>query len=702
MRRILIGSSIRGRSIRLAAFVVVAAALTTLSVTPDPAAQLIGVEAPAALEPRLTALVLVGALSAALAGAVIALVTVASQVEGLRHTARRLAGASSTSGLTELNALGAAVGELKAESATVRRELEEARSAEAGAEARTAELSGRLQDHAERFGALILNSADVILVVNDAGLITYFTPSLATVLGRRPKLFSSLDSIVHGQDIEQVERTVNGSGAGSPLQSVEFRLRAPSGEWRTFGAVVTDLREHPGVRGFVINGRDITDRKDLERQLTQRAFYDPLTRLPNRSLLMDRLAQKLREVAYLDRAVSVLFIDIDRFKNVNDTLGHAAGDALLEALAGRLQRVVGPTYTIARFGGDEFVVVIDDDERAAIGLANRIMMDLAVPLLLNDQEVLVGVSIGIASADDLGVSGDELVRRSDVALYQAKAAGRGRAEVYQETTDAFTREQLALEADLRGAASRGELFLEYQPYVDLASWEMRGLEALVRWAHPERGPLPPGDFIPLAEETGTIVEIGRWVLGQAAREMRRRQLADPAYARRVLNVNLAPRELREPDLVAYVQRVLEDTGLDPSALQLEITEGALVDEAEETAAVLARLKDLGVRLAVDDFGTGYSSLSYLARLPLDTIKIDRSFVTRLGADPRSESVSRSIVALARSLEMDVVAEGIETEAQLERLRALGCHLGQGWLIARAVPAEALDTLRLERPRPLAA
>jgi diguanylate cyclase (GGDEF)-like protein/PAS domain S-box-containing protein len=694
LKRLIAGHSIRGRGIRLVLLVLIAGLVAAIAVDPVPAAHVVGVDPPEAMDTHLIALALIAVLSMALTGALISLLSVGSQVDEFVASAVRARGTPPAADLRELQELGVALADLKTEMAARRREAGNARSAESAAEERSVEVSGRLQDHTERFGALVLNVSDVILVVNESGLITYFTPSLATLLGHRPKLFSSLDSIVRREDMEQIQRTMAASAAGSSLQhSVEFRVADALGEWRTFDAVVTDSRDHPAVRGFVINGRDITDRKDLEEQLTQRAFYDPLTRLPNRSLLMDRLAQKLLKVADRDRAVSVLFIDVDRFKNVNDSLGHAAGDGLLEALASRLQQVVGPTDTIARFGGDEFIVLVDGLEEAALNLATQIMADLAMPLALSNQEILVGVSIGIATTDDSAISGDELVRRSDVALYQAKTAGRGRAAIYEHSTDAFTRERLALEADLRGAAARGELFLEYQPYADLASGEVQGLEALVRWQHPERGTIPPNDFIPLAEETGTIVEIGRWVLKEASEVFRHRQLVDPDYTDRVLNVNLAPRELRERDLVTYVRQVLAETGLKPCALQLEITEGALVDDAEETAVILAQLKDLGVRLAVDDFGTGYSSLSYLARLPLDTVKIDRSFVTHLGSDPRSEAICRSIVALARSLDMDVVAEGIETRAQLMRLRALGCRRGQGWLIARPVPAESLDTLR---------
>ena len=659
----------------------------------------LGMDVPgAAASPQLPLPLLV-ALGAGASAGIVSALTLSQVAAAARQLEDRLRAGQPgplESSFLEFNTLGSQLNDVLTTHAGLRQRLRNLTSERESATGEINRLCSQLEESSERFQALVLNSTDIIFVVNQTSLITYFTPSLATVLGKRPKILTPLSAIVHPDDLAQLERAILGfSDRSVSMDSgAEFRIQTRSGEWRTFDGVITDLSADRSVRGVVVNGRDVTANKELQRQLTEQAFYDSLTRLPNRALLMDRLEQMLQAMARTNQNVSLLFIDVDRFKKVNDTFGHAAGDALLTSLTERLRGALREGETLARFGGDEFVLIAEADEDAAAAVAGRLLKQLENPLSVEGREVIVSVSIGIATATGAPDSPEEILRRADIALSQAKSEGRGRFVVYHPTSDAFTPERLALEADLRGAAERGELVLHYQPYVELSSGEVRGVEALVRWNHPTRGRISPDDFIPGAEETGTIVEIGRWVLGEACRQARRWHQGVPASRQVILNVNLSPRELREPGILEHVRRTLRETGLAPSKLQIEITEGALVDKTD-AASTLAQLKDIGVRLAMDDFGTGYSSLSYLARFPLDSVKIDRAFVSGLGSDPRSEAICRSIVALGQSLHMDIVAEGIEEDVQFETLRELGCTAGQGWLIARPVPGDAIPDLFAE-------
>ena len=433
-------------------------------------------------------------------------------------------------------------------------------------------------------------------------------------------------------------------------------------------------------------------RREAETRLVHQAYHDPLTDLPNRALLLDRLGQALARAGRRDETVGVLFLDLDRFKLVNDSLGHPAGDRLLIEVAARLGGCARPGDTVARLGGDEFVVLLDGlAETAEAGkVADQVAEALEAPFALGEHDVAVTASIGVALAGPGQAGPSELLRDADVALYRAKERGKARYAVFDPGMGAGVRQRAALEADLRWALERGELRLAYQPLVELATGRVAAAEALARWAHPERGPVPPAEFIPLAEDTGLIVPLGRWVLDEACRQARAwaEEHADPP----VVAVNLSARQFQHPDLVEDVAEALLRSGLSPRLLELELTESAVMADPEAAVATLRQLKGLGTGLAIDDFGTGYSSLGYLRRFPLDLLKIDKAFVAGLGRIAEDAAIVEAVVGLAHTLGLRVVAEGVETADQAARLRGLGCELAQGYLFGKPVTPEELGAL----------
>ncbi len=436
--------------------------------------------------------------------------------------------------------------------------------------------------------------------------------------------------------------------------------------------------------------RDIRERRAIQERLARQSFYDTLTGLPNRSLFMDRVTHALGWARPDDATpLAVLLLDLDRFKVINESLGHAVGDQLLAAVGRRLNEALRPADTIARLGGDEFAVLVDGlaGEAAAEGLARRMVEALATPFLVEGRDTYVSASIGVALSRAGSQSASDLLREAEIALYRAKADAGDRVSLFHPRMSASSMERLELELDLRRAVERDELRVHYQPLVDLRTGRTVGHEALVRWQHPTRGLLPPLSFIPLAEETGLILTIGDVVLAEACRQARAWQLLDPTLADLVVSVNLSARQFARPDLAARVAAVLAETGLAPGTLELEITESLAMSDAEATGVTLRALHELGVRVVLDDFGTGYSSLAYLSRLPLDVIKIDRSFVAGLHDSAANLAIVRAVVGLAQGLGISVTAEGIEREDQLEALRELGCDRGQGFLFARPRPAD---------------
>jgi len=458
---------------------------------------------------------------------------------------------------------------------------------------------------------------------------------------------------------------------------------------------VVPIRNDAGeITHWMASQRDVTERKALEEQLRHQAFHDPLTGLPNRALFTDRLEHALARTERREGKVAVLFMDLDNFKIVNDSMGHEAGDSFLVAVAGRLKACLWPEDTLTRFGGDEFVVLLEgiSDINQATRVAERITEALREPFVVEGREVFPTLSIGIVVAASSQDRPKDLLRRADVAMYRAKEKGRAGYEVFDPSMNTQVLKRLESESDLRRALRRGEFGVYYQPKVLLETGGIVGMEALVRWEHPERGLVSPAEFIPLAEENGMIVPIGRWVLEEACRQTREWQDLYPSDPPLVICVNISGRQFRYPELVQDVVRVLRETRLKPGSLDLEITENILIEDARSNGTPVHRLRRLGAKLIIDDFGTGYSSLSYLKRLPIDFLKIDRSFVEGLGKDPKDEGIVSAVIDLAHVLGMEPIAEGVESAEQATRLRELGCLLAQGNFFSKPLPAEAAGVL----------
>ncbi len=551
----------------------------------------------------------------------------------------------------------------------------------------------------DRFRSLVQHSSDTTLVIGKDQTITYASPATASLLGREPAAvvgMAALD-LVHPDDRERGALQLAARlSEDAPTDPVEIRMGHQDGTWRDVEAVISDLRKTPSVGGYVANLRDMTERKEAEALLAHRALHDPLTGLANRTLILDRAEQMLARCARSHEPAAALFVDLDNFKDINDTLGHEAGDKLLLAIADRFLATVRSSDTVGRLGGDEFVILTEGNSLAAGPelLAERLHEVLNEPFHLEGFEgrpVTITGSIGISSG--LRSSAEELLRDADLALYRAKGDGKDRWVLFEPTMQSEVLDRLGLKMDLQSALERGEFFLLYQPLFDLATTRIYGVEALIRWCHPTRGVVGPDDFIPMLEESGLIVEVGRWVLAEACRQTAEWKRHGHDLT---ISVNVSMRQLEAPVLVDHVREALHAAELEPGALLLEITETALMRDADSTIARLTKLKSLGVLIAIDDFGTGYSSLGYLRQFPVDAVKIDRSFITAMGDSPESGVLVHTMVALGRALGLGTVAEGIEDEFQLERLRTEGCERGQGFLVSRPISPPEIEAMLVAR------
>ena len=547
----------------------------------------------------------------------------------------------------------------------------------------------------ERYASLIANASDVIMIVAADGVLRFVSPACERTLGLKPEEITgkSLPELWVGEDGEKVrvflaEVAATRSGAVGPVE-----LRIERGARRcVIEGVGSNLTEDPAVQGLALNFRDISERKALEEQLRQLAFHDPLTLLANRNLFRDRVQHSLTLAQSGHSSVAVMFLDLDNFKNINDSLGHDAGDCLLQAVAQRIVKTTRSSDTVARLGGDEFAVLLEGIAASADvnRLADALIKTLDLPFALDGIEVRVAASIGVAFSTPEG-GAEALLSNADIAMYHAKAAGKNRHVTFKPQMQDMLHERLRLEADIGRALANQEFFLEYQPIVDLGTRSLLGVEALVRWRHPEAGILMPGRFIQVAEECGQIVKLGRWVLKQACLDLCawRKSIAGGAGLR--LAVNISGRHLQHGELVDDVAQALQESGLEPGNLVIELTESTTMYNTDANLERFQRLKALGVRLAIDDFGTGYSSLSYLHRFPIDILKIDRSFVSRLTNSDNGPELARAVITLGETLGLDTVAEGIELEPQVAALVALGCVAGQGFLFAKAGSLEQLST-----------
>jgi diguanylate cyclase (GGDEF)-like protein/PAS domain S-box-containing protein len=554
------------------------------------------------------------------------------------------------------------------------------------------------------FRTLVQDTSDAILIVSDEGMVRYASPSAASIFGEVAVEGWYLLELVADASRDDVDRafTQLRDFSSSGPRYVDQRITRHDGVSVQVRVRCSDLRDDPTVAGLVLTLRDVTEQRQLEEELKYQAFHDALTGLPNRVLFQDRISQQLAAAGRTGMTVGVLFVDLDDFKVVNDTMGHGVGDELIAAAAVRLAGVVRDSDTAARLGGDEFAVLIGnvEDSAAVEAVADRVIQAFSEPFQLASGSMLTTVTIGVATTKD-SANTDDLLRHADLALYAAKAAGKRQWRRYQPVLSAELMRRRELQAALEEAVARSAFTLVYQPIVTLATGELAGFEALVRWPHPQWGMMQPDQFIALAEETGQIISLGSWVLAQAAADIARwRQ--DPhqeAQARKLyVSVNVSARQFSSSGFVDGVRRVLDASGLEPGALMLELTESVLLRRDERLQSDLKELKTIGVKLAIDDFGTGYSSLSYLRELPIDVVKMDKSFVEGIADSLQRLALAEGIVRIARTLQLEVIAEGIESEIQRELLTSMGCQSGQGYLLAMpmaASQAEALAQMRCD-------
>jgi diguanylate cyclase (GGDEF)-like protein/PAS domain S-box-containing protein len=553
-----------------------------------------------------------------------------------------------------------------------------------------------------RFASLVQHSSDVVAVIDADATVRFASPSSAGVLGFAPEDLAGIrfTELVHPEDKTRVlsflTRTVEPTGV-----TMEFRMRTRDGRYRHVETLRTDLLHDPNVEGIVLNTRDISERKLFEEQLAHQAFHDPITNLANRALFHDRVRHAIEWQERDRRPVAVLFMDLDDFKAINDSLGHATGDRLLAEVGERLRRTLRAADTAARLGGDEFAILLEDSGEGiqAADVAERVLRSFDAPFELDGTEVFVRTSVGIAISEGEGegrTDAEELLRNADVAMYMAKEAGKGRYQLFEPEMHDTALRRLELKADLQRALEHGEFVLHYQPVIELESGRVSGVEALVRWNHPRRGIVPPLEFIPLAEETGLIVPIGRWVLGEAARYAVRLQHRYPMDPPLHMAVNLSARQVARPEIVDEVRAILEETRLDPATLTLEITESVMMSDMERAIGRLHELKSLGVQLAIDDFGTGYSSLNYVRRFPVDILKVDKSFIDGIADGGEPSALTAAVIELAGILNLRPVAEGIERADQLERLLELHCDYGQGFYFSRPLAEDALHRMLDDR------
>ncbi len=556
-----------------------------------------------------------------------------------------------------------------------------------------------LAESEAKFRSVILNCSDIILILSSQGDITYQNQSMTKILGYSSQhLFGTqIKTLVHPDDLAKFSQILNEIKTGIDTSiTIELRFRHQDQGWNTLEMTGINLLSDVSVNGILINARDITQRKETEEKLQFLAWKDPLTQLFNRAYFSQCIENQFhRKKRNSDYTFALVFLDLDRFKVVNDSLGHAAGDQLLQQIAKRLNVCVRPTDTISRLGGDEFAILLSDVDglEQVISVAERVSKKLQAPFVLEGKEVFSSASMGIALCPAGEGSPEELLRDADTALYRAKENGRGRYEIFDQEMHQQAVNFLRIETELRKAMHSDALQLYYQPIICLRTGKLRGMEALIRWHHPEHGLISPENFIPIAEETRLIETLGWWVFQQACSDLQAWDGLGSEQLNLYVSINISTRQFNQPDLVEKIEQAIANRAIDPSRLCLEITESALIQNPDSAAEMFSKLKKVGIKLFMDDFGTGYSSLSYLQRFPVDTLKIDRSFISHISLSENQQSSSenleivRAIASLAKNLGINVIAEGIEKACQVQLLKALDCDFGQGYWFAKPMNSE---------------
>jgi diguanylate cyclase (GGDEF)-like protein/PAS domain S-box-containing protein len=562
------------------------------------------------------------------------------------------------------------------------------------------QVEAALQATEGRFRVLTESAMDMVTVLDANGVITYQSPSVRHLLGIDPAamLGKSQFDFVHHDDVENMRaKFAELVKQGYIDKPFEFRTRAADGTWRTLESIGKSCLDIPAVRGIVVNTRDVTERRVIEQRIAHLAYHDALTGLPNRSLMQDRISSAIARAERTGKKFAVMFIDIDNFKNINDSLGHDAGDELLRSVSRRLSDSIRAHDTIARQGGDEFIVLLDQLEghQGATRVAQKILEALRAVFPLSGSDHHVSGSIGIAVFPDDGRDASTLLKNADTAMFHGKSLGKNTFQFFTPQMNVAVKRRAALESSLRAAVQHGDFSLVYQPQIDLATGEITAYEALVRWVTAQGNKMMPGEFIPLAEETGLINEMGRWILAESCRQNKAWQ--NKGYPPRRIAVNLSARQLADKGFLDMLAATLQRTGLAPEYLELEITESQVMRQGEGSIMLLNEIAAMGIQLAVDDFGTGYSSLSYLKRLPIKKLKIDQSFVRDITVDPNDTAIVVAIINMAKSLDLDIIAEGIETAGQLTLLRAKGCGVGQGYYFSVPLSAAELEPMLAKKP-----
>lgn len=555
-----------------------------------------------------------------------------------------------------------------------------------------------LRESEARFRLLAENMSDLVCLHEPDGRYLYVSPSCETLLGFSSKELIGLTPyhFFHPDDLEHIQLEAHRPILrGDPI-STTYRFRKKSGDYIWLETLATPILNESGqVIQLQTASRDVTERVTVQAQLTHDTLHDTLTNLPNRVLFMKQVELALKQANHrADYLFTVLFIDLDHFKLVNDSLGHLIGDQLLVAIAHIIEGCLRPNDMVARLGGDEFTILLDDtpDLTVVTKIVERIQGSLNIPLMLEGHTVFTTASIGIVFGAQQYEYAIDLLRDADTAMYRAKEAGRNRYEIFNQTMHIQAMQRLHLESALRRALEQQEFVVHYQPIIELKNRVLVGFEALVRWQHPEQGLVYPNDFISVAEDSGLISALGKYVLYQACQQLNYWQVQHPNAQALTVSVNISSQQFRQPDFIQQLDEVLEATNLNGSHLKLEITESMLIEDLDTVSQLLLQIKQRHIQLSIDDFGMGYSSLNYLHRFPINTLKIDRSFVNQMSADLDSQGIIRAIVSLAHTLGMDVVAEGVETLEQFKQLDALSCEFGQGYFFSRPVEAVLVDNL----------